>query len=197
MELDTYLRDPRSRRSLFRGAGVVVAGSSATFLAACGGENSQKSGFGGGAENADTNASDVEILNSALDLEHMAVAAYTAGAKLLKGDALKAGKRFLGQEREHADALTQAIKTMKGKPNRPRVSYDLPKLGSQTDVLRFATDLENTAVAAYIDALPKLTNPDLRATAAAILTNEAEHIAVLLGAQGKGQVPTAFVKGKA
>ena len=43
------------------------------------------------------------------------------------------------------------------------------------------------------------TDPKLRGTAAAIVTNEAEHIAVLLGALGAdpfGQVPDAFVTGK-
>ena len=197
MDIDRFLADPSSRRSFFRGAGVLVAGSSATFLAACGsGSDTAKSGFGG-MQNVDTENADVEILNSALDLEHMAVAAYTAGAKLLKGDTLRTGKHFLAQETEHADALAQAIKALKGTPNRARSSYDFPKLASQSDVLRFAITLENTAVAAYIDALPKLSNPDLRATAAAIATNEAEHIAVLLGVQGKPQTPTAFVKGQA
>jgi rubrerythrin len=63
-------------------------------------------------------------------------------------------------------------------------------------VLKFAVDLENTAIAAYIDALPKLGKGDLRATAAAIVSNEAEHVAVLLGALGREQVPGAFVFGK-
>jgi hypothetical protein len=63
--------------------------------------------------------------------------------------------------------------------------------------MRFAVDLENTVVAAYIDALPKLSKADLRSTAAAIVTCEAEHIAVLLGALGQPQAPAAFVVGRA
>ena len=63
-------------------------------------------------------------------------------------------------------------------------------------MLRFALDLEQTAIAAYIDALPKLSNGDVRATAAAIITNEAEHAAVLLDALGRDPVPAAFVTGK-
>ena len=196
--MDSHLpRGPWSRRAFFRGAGVVVAGGSATFVAACGG-GAQNAGSGDAAQNADTENADVEILNSALDLEHMAVAAYTAGTPLLRGERAEGGdQRFLAQEREHADALTQAIRSKRGEPNRPRSSYDFPRLASQAGVLRFAVDLENTAVAAYIDALPKLTDPDLRATAAAIVTNEAQHIAILLGAQGRPQVPDAFVKGQA
>ena len=109
---------------------------------------------------------------------------------------LRVGKLFLEQEQEHADGLASAIKDAGGTPNRALASYDFPELRSQTDVLRFAVDLENTAIAAYIDALPKLGEGDLRATAAAIVANEAEHVAVLLGALGMEQVPDAFVVGK-
>ena len=110
---------------------------------------------------------------------------------------LKVAKLFLEQEQEHADGLASAIKAAGGTPNRALASYDFPELRSQTDVLRFAVDLENTAIAAYIDALPKLGEGDLRATAASIISNEAEHVAVLLGALGMEQVPGAFAFGKA
>lgn len=198
MEVEKFLRDPRSRRSFFRLSGVSVVGSSAMFLAACGDTEPQADSFGKqGSQSSEVDRADVEILNSALDLENMAVAAYTAGAKLLKGDALAVGRQFLGHEQEHADGLTQAIKNLGGRPNRKRDSFDFPTLRDQSDVLRFAVELENTAVAAYIDALPKLNKADLRATVAAIVTNEAEHIAVLLGALGRPQFPDAFVIGKA
>jgi rubrerythrin len=126
----------------------------------------------------------------------MAVAAYKAAAPLLTGEVLKVGKRFLEHEQEHADGLMSAIKGAGGTPNRAKASYDFPRLRSQADALRFAVDLENTAIAAYIDALPKLGKGDLRATAAAIVSTEAEHVAVLLGALGEQQVPDAFVVGR-
>lgn len=194
MDIDSFLRDPLSRRRFFRMSGVSVAGGSAVFLAACG-DDTKSPGVQTGPDESDQ--ADVEILNSALDLELMAVAAYKTGAALLKGDVLRVGKAFLEQEQEHADGLAQAIKDAGGTPNRAKASYDFPKLSSQNEVLRFAVDLENTAIAAYIDALPKLSQGDLRATAAAIVTNEAEHVAVLLGALGEDQVPDAFVTGRA
>jgi rubrerythrin len=195
MDIDSFLRDPLSRRRFFRMSGVSVAGGSAVFLAACGGDDDTETG----AEGVDAGGSegDVEILNSALDLELMAVAAYTAGAELLEGDVLEVGQQFLEQEQEHADGLSTAIRDLGGTPNEARAMYDFPELGSQEDVLRFAVELESTAVAAYIDALPKLTSGELRGTAAAIVTNEAEHIAVLLGALDMPQVPDAFVTGQA
>ena len=192
MDIDSFLRDSLSRRRFFHMSGVSVAGGSAVFLTAC--SDDTKTPVAGPDE---SDEADVEILNSALDLELMAVAAYKTGAAKLNGEVLAVGKLFLEQEQEHADGLMAAIKDAGGKPNRAKASYDFPALGSQTDVLRFAIDLENTAIAAYIDALPKLGEGDLRATAAAIISNEAEHVAVLLGALGEEQVPEAFVVGRA
>jgi rubrerythrin len=145
----------------------------------------------------ESDEADVEILNSALDLELMAVAAYKAGAGRLKGELLQVAKLFLEHEQEHADGLAAAIKDADGVHNRAKSSYDFQVLRTQADALRFAVDLENTAIAAYIDALPKLSQDDLRATAASIITNEAEHLSVLLDALGRDPVPAAFVTGQA
>ncbi|CAN5286342.1 ferritin-like domain-containing protein [soil metagenome] len=194
MDIDSFLRDPQSRRRFFRRSGLIVgaAGGSAMFLAACGNETTTPNVVTGPDE---SDQADVEILNGALDLELMAIAAYKAGAGRLRGSVLQIGKKFLAQEQEHADALAAAIKEAGGMPNRAKSDYDFPELRTQSDVLRFAVDLEYTAIAAYIDALPKLSQGDLRATAAGIITNEAEHAAVLLDALGENPVPSAFVTG--
>jgi len=192
MDLDHFLRDPQSRRRFFRMSGVSVAGASAVFLAAC--SDDTKNPVKIGPDESDQ--ADVEILNGALDLELMAVAAYKASAPKLKGSALGIAKGFLEQEQEHADGLAAAIKAADGMPNRAKASYDFPVLRTQADALRFAVDLEHTAIAAYIDALPKLSQNDLRATAASIITNEAEHLSVLLDALGRDPVPAAFVTGQ-
>lgn len=192
MDLDRFLRDPQSRRRFFRASGVSLAGGSAMFLAAC--TDDTKNPVKIGPDESDQ--ADVELLNAALDLELMVVAAYKAGAARLQGSALQTGKLFLAQEQEHADGLASAIKDADGTPNRAKSSYDFPVLRSQADALRFAVDLENTAIAAYIDALPKLSDSDLRATAASIITNEAEHLSVLLDALGRDPTPSAFVTGR-
>ena len=186
-------RDLLSRRRLLRGAGVSLASGSTVVLAACSDDTKLPRSALGPDE---SDEADVEVLNGALDLELMAVAAYKAGAGRLKGELLQVAKLFLEHEQEHADALAAAIRDAGGKPNRARSSYSFPRMRSQEDVLRFAVELENTAIAAYIDALPKLGKGDLRATAAAIIANEAEHVAVLLGALGEEQVPGAFVVGR-
>ncbi len=185
------LRDPLSRRRFLAGAGV--AGGSAALLGAC--SDDTKNPALTGPDESDE--ADIEILNGALDLEHVALAAYKAGAGRLGGENLQVVQDFLEQEQEHAEALATAIRDADGTPNEPKSSYDLPQLRSERDVLRFAIDLEKTFVAAYIDALPKLTRGELRGTAAAILTNEAQHIAVLRGALGLPPAPDAFVTGEA
>ncbi len=200
MEVDQFLRDDRSRRAFFSTAGVSLAGGSAVLLAACGGNGGgSTSTSGGGQSTGKSGSGDVAILNSALDLEHMAVAAYTAGAPLLKGATLKAAKQILMQEQEHAQGLMQAIKQMGGTPNKakPASAYNFPKLSNAMGVLKFANNIENTAIAAYIDAIPKLSDPKLRQTAAAITTDEAEHVTFLLQGLGmKPGFPDAFVTGK-
>lgn len=192
--------DRRSRREFFRLAGVTTAGASAVFLAACGGDDDDDRAGGAGSTATGAGVSDVAILNSALDLEHTAVAAYTAGAALLEGELLELGRRLLEHEREHAGALAQAIRDLGGAPNEPKGREEYAQLfgdlRDEEDVLRFAVDLENTAVAAYIDALPKLSSGELRQTAAAIASSEAEHISLLLGALGEPQVPDGFVTGE-
>ena len=193
-EIDGLLRDPLSRRRLFGMAGVGAAGASAALLTGCGDDTKSPSSQSAPDE---SDAADVELLNAALDLELMVVEAYKAGAGALRGSNLQIAQGFLEQEQAHADSLASAIRDAGGRPNGPKSSYDYRRWRSQRAVLRFAVDLENTVIASYIDVLPKLSQRDLRATAAAIVTCEAEHIAVLLGALGEPQVPAAFVTGRA
>jgi rubrerythrin len=191
---DGLLRDPLSRRRLLGMAGVAVAGASGALLAGCGDDTKNPATRTAPDE---SDAADVELLNSVLDLELMVVDAYKAGAARLRGRTLQLAKGFLEQEQEHADALADAIRELGGRPNGPKSSYEFPRLRSGHAALRFAVDLENTVIAAYIDALPKFSQADLRSMATAIVTCEAEHIAVLLGALGEPQVPAALVTGRA
>jgi len=186
MNVDQFLRDPVSRRRFFAMSGVGVAGGSAAFLAACGDDDEESFA-----------ANDVEILNGALGLEFTAVAAYEAGAPFLEGELKDVGATFLAQEQEHVDGLTAAVRDLGGTAAVAKEMYDFPTLRNQRDVLRFANELENKAVAAYLDAVPKLSTGDLRRTVYTIVANEAEHISVLLGALEQPQVPQAFVTGSA
>jgi rubrerythrin len=177
----------------------------AALLAGCGedeqnqavGPISGERGTSSEEKEAGEGAVDVNVLNHQLDLEYTAVAAYTAAARALRGPAAQAARRFRQQEREHAVALAGAIKELGGTANKPRESYDFPRLRDQAQILRFASALENQAIAAYVSGIPRLNEASLRARVASILANEAEHLAVLHQALGDRTVPDAFVTGHA
>ena len=181
-----------TRRQLLAAAG---AGGSAALLAACGGSDDA-----GGATREQLEARDLRLLGSALDLEHTVIAAYTAGAELMRDEAREHARAIVAQEREHAARLTESIEQMGGRPNPPRTPEEyrraFPALSDEDDVLRFAIDLENASVRAYNEALPKLSEPRLRQLAASLATTEAEHAALLRGDLGRPQVPDAFVTGR-
>jgi rubrerythrin len=189
--------DSRSRRDLLAAAAALAAGgAAAAAISSCGG--------GSKTTQADTVSttqaqSDAAILNALLDQEHSSIAAYTVIATKLSGTALASAEEFVGQERRHADALGRAIERLGGTPTPPRPDAEyasgFPRLRGERDALSFALDVETTAVAAYSDALGKLTTDGVRATAAAILVTESEHAAVALGELGRPQVPQPFVTG--
>jgi bacterioferritin (cytochrome b1) len=182
------------RRAFLRAAGVTALGGSAMFVAACGG--------GGGGQTstvATTAAADVDILNGAIRLENTAIAVYAAGTKLLTGDALAVAKQFFSHEMAHADRLGQAVADLGGTPSQPKPSYASaighPK--TRAEMLTLAERIETTAIAAYLDAIPKLSDPKLRQTVAAIVTSEAEHVSVLRTSLGLSPAPVPFVRGAA
>lgn len=185
-----------SRKDFLRLAGLAAG----ALLVSCGDDEIEL-----GAPRASAAERDVRILNSALDFEFTAVAAYTAGLELLRGAARRSGLEVLGHERQHAARLQRAIRDLGGTPNRPRrdeeYARQFPNLRSARDVLRFGVDLENAVIEAYVDTIPRLSSPDLRQAAAAIVASEAEHAALLLGLLNPGdplaQAPQAFVTGVA
>jgi rubrerythrin len=176
------------------GSLAVAAGA---LVASCGGSGSKTASV---ATVSTTQAeSDAAILGALLDQEHSSIAAYALIAANLHGAALASARRFIAHERSHADALSRAIGRLGGSPAPPRPQSEyaagFPKLRGARDALSFALDVETTAVAAYADALGKLATDAVRVTAAAVLTTESEHAAVVLGDLGRPQVPEAFVTG--
>jgi bacterioferritin (cytochrome b1) len=185
------MRDPHSRRRFFQRAGVTFVGGSATLIAACG-DNEEGVITSAGVEGT---GGDIGLLRGALALELTAVEAYSRGMSMLRGPLLAAGTAFLAHEQEHANVLTKAIKQLGGKADVRAMPLDFAGIRGQTDVLEFVSDLENVAIAAYLDAVPKLSTGYLRATAAQIVTSEAEHVSVLQAALGGQAAPEALVTG--
>lgn len=167
------------------------------LLGACGNDEDddkrERTGGGGGE-------SDIAIMNTALELERTALAAYGLGAAEAAGTTGRLLRDLAAQEREHERALVEAIDGLGGTPRkeRPREEYarGFPPFDSAAAVVRFGVDVENTAIAAYVEALPKLSSAGLRQMVVAILTNEAEHAALLRLELNQFPAAEAFETGK-
>jgi rubrerythrin len=137
---------------------------------------------------------DLEIVNGALDIEHRSIAAYGAAIGHLAGADATLARRVREHERAHADALSTLVAELGAKPSQPPASYSLRPLRGRSDTLAFLGGVENTAIAYYVDALPKLSGA-LRHVVLGIVASEAEHLALLRVALGLSAAPTAFVWG--
>ncbi|HVL95353.1 MAG TPA: ferritin-like domain-containing protein [Solirubrobacteraceae bacterium] len=174
-------------------AGALLAPGAGILLAGCGRTSSPGEGAPVSRTDVGTQVQgDIEVLNSVLDLEHTAVAAYVRGGSSRRTAAV------LEQEREHVARLERAVRDLGGRPAaaRPPADYDFPPLAAAAAALAYAERLELTVVAAYLDALPKLAKPELRALAAELVAQDAAHLAVVRGGLGRPQAPDAFVVGE-
>ena len=184
------LRLPQRRAFLIRTGQVGLSTMAVALLAGC---ECMAQSHGKSASGPE----DVVILNTALGLEHEAIAAYQLGAEsgLLQKPVLDLAVTFQGQHKAHADLLAQTVRKLGGMPVEPKAAYDFPTGGlkSQNDVLGFAADLEQAAVSAYLGAVPQFEDRGLAKAAASILGDEAMHWAILRNALGLPPVPGAFV----
>lgn len=185
--------EPRaSRRALLAGARVTLAAGGVAALAGCG--RQRKAGRKSLKPDAlPIRQADIEILGQLLALERRTIAGYTAGIPLLDRAQAKAAKQFLNQELLHAGELLGLIKAAGGKLPVRAASYDLGGRRGAADVLGLLHGLERAQIGAYLEAIPRLAPGPVRAAAATILANDAQHIAILRLLQGSAPVPSAFV----
>ena len=193
------LAGPQSRRR-FLAVGGGSAGLAA-FLAACGDDSgttmtTDSMGSGGGtSETAQFGKGDVGILNYALTLEYLETAFYADVVKsgLFKGADLETIRKFGQEEAEHVQALTQAVKSLGGKP-APEPKAEFP-LKSAKSVLELAGTVENLGAAAYLGQAANIQSPEVLASALAIHSVEGRHAAVLNTLLGESITPDgAFAK---
>ena len=194
------LAGPQSRRRF-----LAVGGGStalAAFLAACGSDSdstttgtSRMQSSGGKSETAEFGKGDVGILNYALTLEYLETAFYADVVKsgLFKGADLETIRKFGQEEAEHVQALTQAVKSLGGKP-APQPKAEFP-LKSAKAVLELAATVENLGAAAYLGQAANIKSPEVLASALAIHSVEGRHAAVLNTLLGESIAPDgAFAK---
>jgi len=177
-----------ARRAFLGQSGLLLSGAAVALLAGC-------DALARKAD--DAKPDDVGILNSALGSEYEAIAAYQVGAEsgLMQKPVLALAVQFQGHHKAHADVLAGTIRELGGHPVSPEAHYSFPieSLKNQADVLRFAANLEQGAVSAYLGAVPLFDRRELSRAAASILGDEAMHWAVLRQALGEDPVPAAFV----
>jgi rubrerythrin len=169
------------------GAGVIV-------LAGCS-SRSQKAevqALPAAAQNLD-----VAVLNRSLDLEYEAIAAYTAGIPLLGGRPKEAAKRFLNQELSHSGELAGLVKQAGGKPHKPKPMYNLGQPRDDRGVLSLLHEIEQRELRLYLQAVTQVSPGSVRAAVAAMLANDAQHLAILRSSLKLDPIPSAFVTGAA
>jgi rubrerythrin len=139
--------------------------------------------------------SDLQVLSFALGLEQLESAFYKAASKSagLSGQAAALAKSFGGHEDQHAQALSQLINQLGGKPAAaPKVKFGL---SDQASFLKLAVKLEDLGVAAYNGAAPLVKTPDVLMALGSIVNVEGRHSAALRSLAGQDPAPSAFDKG--
>jgi rubrerythrin len=160
---------------------LLVAGA-ALALPGCG-KASTTAGGGGEQRDRDTERQgDIELLQGLLAFEHQSVALYAKQSGRLF-------RRLEAHEREHAARLEAALRVRDAKPK------DEGWMTGDSG-LQLARKIEETAIAAYLDALPKVVDGKLRGVLASIVTVEASHLAEVRRAQGLVPADQAFVTGR-
>jgi rubrerythrin len=150
-------------------------------------------------------APDVPILNYALTLEHLENAFYRDGLATFSDDELMNADTLSNfgeqvrmdvpgyletvgaHEAAHVDALSSTIEDLNGTPvgeGEYDFGYETP-----SEFLGVAKALENTGVAAYAGAAPKVVNNDVLAAAAGIHSVEARHAGFLNMINGESPFP--------
>jgi Ferritin-like domain len=186
-------RDGRSRRALLGGA---VAAAGTVVLAGCGGSSGSAAtdSTTGTSPSADASPRDVELLTGALELERRTVAAYVASIPLLDTTTAKAATMWMSAEIQHTGALIGLIFQAGAKAGPRANSYDIgPLPSSQDQALARLASFEQLQISYYLRIISRLQLATARATVSSILSDDAQHIALLRLAQGKPAVPSAFV----
>ncbi len=177
------------RRGAIRVVALFVVAVLAASAAGCGDDQRASD---------DEKAADVEILNAALARELTVASAYARGEHLLRGPYRAVGREFRAQAQEHVDALTKAVRGLGGKTDAEQEELDFAGVTDEAGFLTLAYGLENAALAAYLEAAPRLATGAPRTLAASIGVSHAQHLVVLrqgLGASPAESASVAFEPG--
>ena len=144
---------------------------------------------------------DLDLLTGGLDGEYFGIAAYQAalGTGLLSAGTAEVAKKFQQDHTQHAERVREEIRRLGGTPGESKswaeyaAKYPPPPLASETDVLRYAASLEESAAVASVASVAKYRSSELARLAASIAGVEAMHWGALLAALGDSPVPVSFI----
>ena len=145
---------------------------------------------------AQSDTTDLDILNYALTLEYLESDFYKQGLSKagLSGDAKMYAEKLGEDESAHVDALTSAIKDAGGTPvAMPKFDFGGAVTG-QKAFLKTAQTLEDTGVSAYNGAAPMIKATAVLASAGSIVQIEARHASLIRLLNDKTPAPDAFDK---
>jgi ferritin-like protein len=164
----------------------------AAVLASCGGGDPPPS-------TGPRPGSGAALLGSLLALERAAIAAFGDCAEQLGGHARENVRAIQAQERAHARRLEGLIRGLGGEPppGRSAEEYarEFPRLENGDDALRFAEDLKEREVRAYLEALTELPSVELRTAASRIGADEGTHLGAIRVLRGLPAAQGPFVTG--
>ena len=193
-------RGAPTRRGLLVGAGALLTASGGVLLTGCGstpakGSGSEHTTASVTTPSAAAGSADLRILQRALVLERRTVAAYTAGIPLLDARRATWAKGFLAQELEHTGELITLIRAAGGMAPPPDPNPAIGHPHSGDGVIALLRALEGEQLAGYMNWIPQLSEPAMRAAVASIVASDAQHLTALSQAQGRPAAPSAFPGG--
>jgi len=147
---------------------------------------------------ATTFATDVDVLNYALTLEHLESALYKAliAANKLTDTELMYLTAFGKHEATHVTLLTEVITLLGGTPVAPRSKYNLPMIASHDDVVNNILAVEDVGASAYLGAAGMIQSKDLLEIAVNIHNIEAEHASTWRYVANMHSAPDVVAKGR-
>jgi hypothetical protein len=154
---------------------------------------------GHGAETDSEKGADVEALNAALARELAALDVYTDGMSRIGPRFAPSARRLRAQEQEYVSAIAKAIRGLGGRVTATAEEVDLSELGNERDVLTLAYEIESGALAAAIEASPRLYSEAPRTLAASLAAGHSQHLVILrqgLGAEPAESFPGTFDLGE-
>jgi len=142
---------------------------------------------------------DQGIIEGAVGLEQTMVVVYrSAGRRKLLGALNPVAEQLARQEQAHVDYFSKALTGLGGKVPAPPLPDDIAgftQIQAPDEMLRFALNLENQAVAAYLDAAKTLRTTTLLQTLTEIMASHGQHLVVIRQALNTNPVPDALPSG--